>query len=162
MIGTKMQDALNEQIKEELYSEYIYLSMSTYFHATGMDGMAQWMKSQAAEERTHAMKIFDHIVERGGRVDLKSLDEPPKEWDAPIDAWKAAYKHEVYITGKISDLVDLASAENDKPAWAMLQWFVTEQVEEEDQTSKVVQMLERIGPSGSGLIMLDRGLGKRE
>jgi ferritin len=162
LIGEKMQEALNQQINEELYSGYLYLSMSTYFHDEGLDGMAEWMKAQEGEERSHAMKLFDHLVERGGRVELKAIKEPAKEWDSPLAAWQAAYEHEQYITGKIYDLVDLAQEENDKAAWAMLQWFVTEQVEEEDQTSKVVQALERIGPSGNGLIMLDRSLGKRE
>jgi ferritin len=162
LIGEKMQEALNQQINEELYSGYLYLSMSTYFYDEGLDGMAGWMKAQEGEERSHAMKLFDHVVERGGRVELKAIKEPAKEWDSPLAAWQAAYEHEQYITGKIYDLVDLAEEEKDKAAWAMLQWFVTEQVEEEDQTSKVVQALERIGPSGNGLVMLDRGLGKRE
>ena len=154
-----MQDALNGQINEELYSEYIYLSMGTYFHAEGLDGMAQWIKAQAGEERTHAMKIFDHIVERGGRVELSAIKEPPRNWDAPIDAWKAAYGHEVYITGKIKDLVKVASEEEDEAAGALLQWFVDEQVEEEENASKNVQMAER---AGDDLAALDEEMGKRE
>jgi ferritin len=162
LIAEKMQDALNDQINAELYSEYIYLSMATYFHDENMDGMAQWMKAQAAEERAHAMKIFDHIIERGGRVKLKAIKEPPIEWDSCLAAWRAAYEHEMYITGRINSLVDLASQEDDKPTWAMLQWFVTEQVEEEEQTSKVVHLLEKIGDSSNGLAMLDRQLASRE
>jgi len=162
MIGKKMQDALNEQVMYEFESGYLYLSMATYFHAEGLDGMAQWMKAQAGEEQAHALKIFDHIVERGGRVELKALQEPQRSWDSPLAAFKAAYEHERFITGKINGLVKLASEEGDLPANSMLQWFVNEQVEEEASTSKIVQLLERIGDSGSGLVMLDRELGKRE
>jgi ferritin len=161
MIGKKMQDALNEQIKEELESAYLYLSAAAYFHFAGFDGMAKWMTVQAEEEREHAMKFFDHIVERDGRVELLALDQPKKEWTSPLEAFQDAYKHEQYITGRINDLVKLAAEENDNPAAIMLQWFVTEQVEEEASASKIVQMLERIGDAGHGLIMLDYELGKR-
>ena len=159
MIGKKMQDALNGQINEELYSEYIYLSMGTYFHAEGLHGMAQWIKTQAGEERSHAMKLFDHIVERGGRVELGAIKEPPREWDAPVDAWKAAYNHELYITGKIKELVKIASEEGDEAALELLQWFVDEQVEEEENASKNVQMAES---AGDDLAALDEEMGKRE
>jgi ferritin len=159
MIGKKMQEALNQQINEELYSEYIYLSMGTYYHAKGLDGMAQWIKAQAAEERSHAMKIFDHIVERGGRVELKAIGEPPREWDTPLDAWKAAYNHEKYITGKINALTKIASEENDEEAGVLLQWFVKEQVEEEENASENVEMAEA---AGSDLAALDKEMSKRE
>ena len=158
----KMEQALNEQIREELDSAYLYLSMATYFHDQGLDGMAKWMRVQASEEYGHAMRIFDHIVERGGRVTLFALSEPAREWDSPQAAFQAAYQHEKYITGKISELVELSSELKDYPAASMLHWFVDEQVEEEASTLKIVQALERIGKSGSGLIMLDRELGKRE
>jgi ferritin len=159
MIGKRMQDALNGQINEELYSEYIYLSMGTYYHAQGLDGMAQWIRTQAAEERSHAMKIFDHIVERGGRVELGAIAEPPREWDTPLDAWKAAYGHEKYITGKINDLVKIASEEKDEAAGALLQWFVKEQVEEEENASKNVEDAEN---AGSDLGTLDEEMGTRK
>ncbi len=162
MIGQKMQDALNEQIKHELESGYLYLSMATYFHDAGLDGMAKWMKAQALEEQEHAMKIFDHIIERGGRVNLKALAEPQKEWESPLEAFKAAYDHEMFITSKIDELVDLAKKENDHPAESMLEWFVDEQVEEEDSASSIVSLLERASDSGNGLVMVDRELGKRE
>ncbi|MBD3184807.1 ferritin [Candidatus Poribacteria bacterium] len=162
MIGQKMQDALNDQINAELFSYYIYLSMATCFHAGGWEGMAKWMEAQAKEEMGHAMKIYGHIVERGGRVMLKAIEQPQSDWDSALDAFKAAYEHEKYITGRINDLVDLAAEEDDKPAGIMLQWFVTEQVEEEASVSKIVEWLERIGDSGNGMIMLDVQLGKRE
>lgn len=157
-----MQAALNEQIKHELESGYLYLSMATYFHDQNLDGMAHWMKIQEAEEREHAMKMFDHLIERGGTVKLKALSEPQSEWESPLDAFKAAYEHEKFVTSKIHDLVKLADEEGDLAAKAMLQWFVTEQVEEEDNASGIVSMLERVGDSGNGIVMVDRELGRRE
>jgi len=161
MIGKRMQDAMNEQIKHELESAYLYLSMVAYFHSESLDGMAQWMTVQAQEELAHAMKFFNHIDERDGRGELKALSQPQKEWASPLEAYKAAYNHERFITDKINDLVKLAAEEKDHAAGIMLQWFVTEQVEEESSTLKVVDLLERIGDSGHGLIMADRELGTR-
>jgi ferritin len=161
MINQKIRDAFNRQIKEELESAYIYMSMAAYFHSQGLDGMAQWMKAQTVEEITHAMKFFDHLIERDGRVEMLPLDIKKTEWSSPLDAFQDAYKHEQYITGKINELVGLSHQENDYAANAMLQWFVTEQVEEEASTSKVVHDLEMIGGKGQGLLMLDRDLGQR-
>ena len=161
MIGKTMQDAINEQIKEELGSAYIYLSMAAYFHSEGLDGMAHWMCVQTQEEIMHAMKFFDHITGRDGRVELLAVDQPKIDWSSPLEAFQDAYKHEQYITGRIDDLVKLAAEENDNAAAIMLQWFVSEQVEEEASTSKVAQELEMIGDSGHGLIMLDRELATR-
>jgi ferritin len=161
MISTKMQDVMNEQIKHELESAYIYLSMAAYFHSVGLDGMAQWMRVQTQEEMVHAMKFFDHIRDRDGRVKLLPLAQPKAEWSSPLAAFQDAYEHEKFITSKINALVKIAAEEADYPASVLLQWFTTEQVEEEASTSKVAQTLERIGDSGSGLIMLDRELGTR-
>ena len=161
MIGKKIEQAFNDQIREELESAYIYLAMAAYFESEGLEGMAKWMKAQTIEEILHAMKFVDHINERGGRVTLQALKQPPAEYASALDAFKAAYQHEQHITGTIHRLVDLAAAEKDHPAAAMLQWFVTEQVEEEDSTSKVAEMLARVGDSGNGLFMLDRELGRR-
>ncbi len=161
MIGKKMEEAMNQQIKHELESAYLYLSMVAYFHSQGLDGMAQWMRAQTQEEIVHAMKFFDHIKERGGRVELLPLAQPKRDWTSPLEAFQEAYQHEQFITSKIDDLVRLAAQEEDHPAGILLQWFVSEQVEEESSTSQVVQMLERIGDSGHGLIMLDRELGAR-
>jgi len=135
--------------------------MVAYFHSESLDGMAQWMTVQAQEELAHAMKFFNHIDERDGRGELKALSQPQKEWASPLEAFKAAYEHEKFITDKINDLVKLAAEEKDHAAGIMLQWFVTEQVEEESSTLKVVDLLERIGDSGHGLIMADRELGTR-
>ncbi|MFH1007891.1 MAG: ferritin [Candidatus Latescibacterota bacterium] len=161
MIGKKMQDAMSEQIKHELGSAYLYLSMVAYFHSCGWDGMAQWMRVQMQEEFVHAMKLFDHIRDRDGRATLLGLERPKAEWTSPLAAFQAAYQHEQFVTSRIDGLVKLSAEEEDHPASILLQWFVTEQVEEEASTSKVVKMLERIGDSGNGLILLDRELGMR-
>ena len=161
MIGQRMQDTMNEQIKHETFSAYLYFSMAAYFHAKGFDGMAQWMKAQAQEELGHALRFFNHINNRSGRIELLAIDKPQMDWDSPLAAFKAALGHEEFITGKIDELVKIARAENDNAAGIMLQWFVTEQVEEEDSVSKVVDMLELIGDSGHGLLMTDRELGQR-
>ena len=161
MIGNRMEEALNEQINEELFSAYLYLSMAAYFHAEGLDGMASWMRLQAKEEVEHALKLFDHLVERGGKVTLKAIAEPEGKWGSPLAAFQAAYEHEQHITGRIHELVELAQAERDHAAFQMLQWFVAEQVEEEDQTRKAVGLLERVGPDSRGILMIDQKLGAR-
>jgi len=162
VIGKRMEEALNQQIKHELESAYLYLAMAAYFYDVGLDGMARWMRIQAQEELGHAMRIFDHIVERGGRVELLPLAQPQGEWGSPLGAFKAAYEHEQLITGKIHELVELAAEERDHAAGVMLQWFVAEQVEEEDQTRKAVRLLERVGESGRGIVIADQRLGARK
>ncbi len=161
MIEKRMQDVINEQIKLELESAYLYYAMAAHLHEIGFDGMASWMKIQTQEEMTHAAKFFDFIHEREGQVDLKELSKPQKNWETPLDIFKAAYKHEQFITGKINQLYQIAQEENDYPAMVLLQWFINEQVEEESTASKIVQDLERLGESGHGLFMLDRELGTR-
>ncbi|TCL73239.1 ferritin [Hydrogenispora ethanolica] len=161
MVSTKLLEALNGQIRLEMESSQLYLAMAAYFHDRNLDGMAQWMRAQSSEEYGHAMRIFDHLRDRGSRIRLEGLSQPKGEWTSPLEAFEEAYRHEQFITGKINDLVKLAAAESDYPAGIMLQWFVSEQVEEESSVSKVVQQLKLIGNSGSGLVMLDRQLGKR-
>jgi ferritin len=161
MINKKVRDGFNKQIQHELYSAYLYLSMAAWMHSKGMDGMAQWLRVQTMEEMTHAMKFFDHIIERDGTVELLEIEKPPASWDSLLDAFKAAYKHEQFITGKINDLAKLAGSENDYASNSLLQWFVDEQVEEEANASKNVQNLEMVGDSGNGLLMLDREMGMR-
>lgn len=162
MISEKMVKAINEQIKRELESSYLYLSMAAYFHSEGYDGMAKWMKAQAKEELEHALKFFEHLQERDGRIELHQIDKPKKDWKSPLEAFREAYEHEKYITSEIHKLVELAEQEKDYAASILLQWFVTEQVEEEASTSQVVQWFERMGDTGHGLVMLDVQLGKRE
>ena len=161
MIGKKMLEAMNEQIKNELESYYIYLSMVAYFHDQGLDGMAHWMRVQAHEEMMHAMKFFDHIVNRGGNVILKDLKQLKITWRAPLEAWQDAYAHEQFITGKIHSLVKLARKESDFAAETLLDWFTNEQIEEEANADKVSKQMALIGDSKNGLFLLDRELGLR-
>jgi ferritin len=161
MISKKMEDALNGQIKEELYSAYLYLSMSAWFETINLKGFANWMRTQNQEEQMHAMKIFDYLNERGGKVKFQKVDEPPNEWEAPLEAFKAAYKHEQHITGCINDLVYKAIEEKDLATQIFLDWFVNEQVEEEASVDEIVQQLKLVGEKGQGIFMIDRELGKR-
>jgi len=162
MISEKMQKAINEQIQVEMASSYLYLSMAACFHSANMEGMAHWMEVQTKEETGHAMKFYSYLIERGGKVELLAIDKPKSEWATPLEAFKSAYAHEIYITGRINNLVKLAFDEGDTASIFFLQWFVTEQVEEEASTSKIVNMLEMIGESKNGLFMLDHQLAKRE
>jgi ferritin len=161
MIDKKMEEALNKQMVAETYSGYIYLAMAADFDAQNMKGFASWMKAQAFEELFHAMKFYDYINDRGGRAVWGTVDAPPTTYKSPLDAFKAAYNHEVKVTGMINDLVDLARSLKDKATENFLQWFVTEQVEEEAQTDEIVKNLERIKDHQAALFMYDARLGER-
>lgn len=161
MLNKKIEAAFNEQMNAEMYSAYLYLSMGAYFESTGMAGFANWMRVQAQEEMVHALKFFDHINERGGRVRLKAIDGPENEWDSPVAAFEHVYEHEQKVTGLINNLVNLAVEEKDHASRSFLQWFVDEQVEEEDSASTVLDRLKLIGDNGNGLFMMDRELGQR-
>jgi ferritin len=161
MISEKMQEALNGQLNAELYSSYLYLSMAAYFQDLNMGGCANWMRVQAQEEDMHAMKFYNFINERGGRVLLKPIDGPPTEWESPLAAFEAVLEHEQKVTGLINELVELALAEHDHATNIFLQWFVTEQVEEEDSANDVIQQIKMVGGAEGGLFMLDRELGQR-
>ncbi|MGQ9707943.1 MAG: ferritin [bacterium] len=161
MIAKKIEAAFNEQIKHELESAYLYLAMASYFDRAGFPGMGRWMRAQVQEELTHAMRFYKHIIDRGGEVKLQPLSILAQHWDSPLQAFEAAYEHEKFITGKINELVRLAQAESDFASNSLLQWFVDEQVEEEDSTAKIAQDLRRVGQDGRGVMMLDRELGQR-
>jgi len=160
-IGTRMQDAINHQIREELASAYIYLSMSAYLESLTLPGMAHWMRLQSQEELAHALKFFDHIVERGGRVVLEGLNTPPLEFSGPLEVFEKALDHERYITGRIHELYGMAMEAKDFASLGLLQWFVDEQVEEEANATQIVETLRRVGDKGHALVMLDVQLGKR-
>ncbi len=160
-LNEKLYKLINDQIKHELESAYIYYSMVSYFVAEGLDGMAQWMTAQTQEEMLHASKFFDFIGGRAGKVELQNLEILKTKWASPLEAFQDALAHEEFITSKINGLMKVAIEVNDYPAKVMLDWFVSEQVEEEDNVGKVVQMLKRIGDSANGLFMLDRELGQR-
>ena len=161
-ISKELQDAINDQINFELYSGYIYLSMATYFESITLNGMAHWMKKQAAEEFEHAMKFWKHIVDRGGRVLLTTIKAPKTEWDSPLAAWENAYEHEKVVTERIFKIGELAEKLGDRSAQPLLQWFYDEQVEEEEQTQAVTDMLRIISDAKGALFMLDARLGRRE
>ncbi|MBW1998903.1 MAG: ferritin [Deltaproteobacteria bacterium] len=161
MLSKTMEKALNDQVNAEMYSAYLYLAMEAYFQSVGLNGFATWMRVQTQEELVHAMKIYDFINERGGRVTLRAIEAPPTEWDSPLGVFQAAYEHEQKVTGLINDLVDLSQAEKDHATHNFLQWFVGEQVEEEDSANKVVEKIKLVGEAQGGLFMLDRELGQR-
>lgn len=161
MLNEKIEKALNDQINEELFSAYLYLSMSAWFETINLKGFANWMNVQNQEEQFHAMKIFNFINERGGTVKLQAIKEPQISWKSPLDAFEAAYKHEQHITGRINDLVHLAMDEKDRATQIFLEWFVTEQVEEEAAADEIIQNLKLVGDQGQGIFMLDRELGQR-
>ena len=161
MINKKMQDALNEQVNAEFYSAYLYLSMAAYFESTSLPGFATWMRVQTQEELLHGMKIYDYVNERGGRVTLKSIGEPQTEWESPLAAFEAAYGHEQKVTGLINGLVNLAVEEKDIAANTFLQWFVDEQVEEEESAETVVNKLKLAADASDGMNMLDNEMGQR-
>jgi ferritin len=160
-LGQKLQDAMNEQIKEELYSSYIYLSMAAYFESVSLPGFAHWMRAQSNEELEHAMKFFGHIHERGGRVTLQAIDQPPADFDGPTDVMEKTLEHEQYISDRILKLYELATAEKEYASLSTLQWFVDEQVEEEESATEILDVLKRMGDKGHGLVMLDRQLAQR-
>ena len=161
MIGDKLLQAMNDQIKNELESYYIYHSMAAYFHSISLDGMGHWMRCQSHEELTHAMKFFDHIIDRGGRVTLQDLKQIKTEWSSPAEAFKDAFQHEQFISGKINDLMAIAREEKEFSSEPLLDWFINEQVEEEASTSKIADEIEMAGDEKSALLMLDRELGNR-
>lgn len=161
MNSEKMEKAINEQINAEIYSAYLYLAMSAYFESVDLPGFANWMRVQWQEELAHAQKLYDYLFERDGRVVLDAIEAPPLEWKSPLDAFEETLKHEKYVTSRIHDLVRLARAEGDVATENFLQWFVTEQVEEEATAKALIQQLKLVGDQGQGLFLTDRELGTR-
>ncbi|KKM65323.1 hypothetical protein LCGC14_1492410 [marine sediment metagenome] len=161
MINQKIQDRFNAQLVAETYSAYLYWSMSAYFESLNLKGFANWMRCQAQEEMVHAAKFYSFINDRSGRVLLGEIEAPPTDWESPLAVFQAAYGHEVKVTGLINGLVDLTIAEKDHAANAFLQWFVTEQVEEEASADEVVGKLKLTADAPSGLFLLDQELAAR-
>lgn len=161
MLKENVLKALNSQLNAELYSSYLYLSMEAYFESIDLSGFANWMRAQAQEELMHSMKFYDYIVRRGERVTLSTIEGPQIEWDSPLAVFEHVYKHEQKVTGLINDLVDFSTSESDHATSNFLQWFVAEQVEEEESASGVLQRIKLAGDSKSGLFMLDSELGQR-
>ena len=161
MIGKKMEKALNGQLNAEYYSSYLYLSMAAFFESIDLPGFANWMRIQVQEEEFHALKFYDYIIERDGRVTLEAIEAPPTEWSSPLNAFEETLKHEQKVTGLINDLVYLAREERDNASEIFLQWFVSEQVEEEDSVNTILGQLKLIKSSPEALFMLDKDLGLR-
>ena len=161
MLTEKVQKALNSQLNAELYSSYLYLSMNAYFKSINLDGFANWMYYQAQEELEHSMKFYDFIIQRGGKVQLQQIEAPPGEWGSPLAVFEATLKHEQKVTGLINALVEIAHEERDHATNIFLQWFVSEQVEEEESVGGVLEQLKLMGDAKGGLFMIDRELAKR-
>lgn len=161
MISEKMQAALNDQIQKEMASSYLYLSMSAWFAAKNLSGFAHWMSIQAEEERGHAMKFFSYLLDRGGEVRLQALAAPQGAWGNSLEAFREVAAHEAFISASINSLYELAQAEKDYPTQILLQWYISEQVEEEKNAAEIVQQLELIDARGTAVLMLDHRLGKR-
>ena len=161
MITQAIQDAINEQINKELFSSYLYLSMAAYFEEKNLPGFAHWMYTQADEEREHGMKFYNHLVERGGRVMLKTIDAPKIDWSSSLELFQEVAAHEAKVTASINALYELALKENDYPTQVLLHWFINEQVEEEKNAAEIVAQLELVEARGTAVLMLDHRLGKR-
>lgn len=161
MLGEKLEKALNDQLNYELYSAYVYAAMAAWFESVDMPGFSSWMQVQVREEMFHVQKLFSFVGERDGRVRLARIDEPPFEWDSPLAAFQNAYEHECGVSSRIHAIVDLAREEKDHAVENFLQWFVTEQVEEEASTKAIVQQLKFLGEDRPALFMMDRELGQR-
>lgn len=156
-----VQDAFNEQIKNELYSGYLYLAMAAHFEEENLEGFAKWMRMQALEELKHGMRLYDHLVERGAHIELQAIAQPPSSFGTPQAIFEQALEHEQEVTAMITRLFELSREEKDYPSELALQWFIDEQVEEEDQAARAVEQLRMAGDNRAALLMLDRQFGAR-
>ena len=161
MISEKLEKAFNVQINKEFYSEYLYLSMQAYFERLNLKGFVNWMSVQVQEERAHAMGMFDYLNQRGGSVILKAIEKPEVDWKSPLDVFENVLKHEEYVTASINELMDAAEDVKDRAAMSFLNWYLKEQVEEEDNVGQVLATLRLIGDDKKALLMLDKELAAR-
>lgn len=161
MLSAKMEAALNGQLNKEIYSSYLYLSMSAYSTSIGLKGFANWFMVQYQEEMLHAMKFYDYINDQGGQVKLATINQPPTEFKSPLDMFEKTLAHEQFVTKSINELMDLAIAEKDHATSIFLQWYVTEQIEEEGNDNEIIARLKLVGEDGNGLLMVDKELAMR-
>lgn len=161
MLTKKMQDAFNDQIQAEMASAYLYLSMAAYCEAKNLKGFGHWLRAQYNEEVSHAMKMFDYVIERGGQVLLQAIEAPPAEFGSPADVFAKVLAHEQHVTARINSLYELAVAEKDYASQIFLQWFISEQVEEEGSAGEIIERMKLAGDKGSALVWIDKELGKR-
>jgi len=162
MISKTMEDALNKQVNRELYSAYLYLAMSAYCESVQLKGFARWLRVQAKEEQGHALRIYDFILARNGKPSLGAIEAPKAKWSSAGAVFGEVYAHEQKVTGMIHALVELAQKEKDHASFEMLQWFVKEQVEEEEQSCAVLEQIKIVGDVPGHLFYIDHHLGKRE
>ncbi len=161
MISEKLEKAFNVQINKEFYSEYLYLSMQAFFERLNLKGFVNWMSVQVQEERAHAMGMFDYLNQRGGSVILEAIEKPEVDWKSPLDVFENVLKHEEYVTASINELMDAAEEVKDRAAMSFLNWYLKEQVEEEDNAGQVLATLRLIGDDKKALLMLDKELAAR-
>ncbi len=161
MISKTMQDALNVHIEEEMYSSNLYLAMAVHCEAVNLKGFAHWMRVQSQEEQKHALKFIDHLVDRGGRVQIKAIPEPPDDYKSPRDIFEKTLAHEKDVSRKIHKLYELALGEKDYATQNFLQWFISEQVEEEAHVTEYAEKLKMIGESSNAIFWIDKELRKR-
>jgi ferritin len=156
MLNTKIEKEINKQIRLELESAYLYLSMSSYLSDINLNGFAHWMRLQYEEEQMHAMKMYDYVIERGGRILLEPISAPQHQWENVVEIFEHTLSHEQSVTARINFLVNLAIEERDHATVNFLQWFIDEQVEEESSVEELLGQLRLIEGKGTGLFMLDR------
>ena len=161
MLSPVIQEALNKQINHEFYSSYFYLSVSAYFESLNLGGFAHWMRLQSQEEREHGMRLLDHLQDRHGHATFDAIAQPPIEFQSPAEAFQLALQHEDHVTQAINQFYELAMQEKDYAIQVELQWFISEQVEEEKQARQILDQLKMIGDQGTALYLLDKELGER-
>ncbi len=161
MLSKPMLSALNDQINAEYYSSYLYLSMAAYCEEIALKGFAHWFRIQSQEEMVHVMKFFDYVVDRKGRVELMPIEGPPTAWDSPLAVFEASLKHEQYVTSRIHKLAEQAITDHDHATHTLLEWFLTEQVEEEATVDQIVSQLKMVKDAPAGLFLMDRELAQR-
>lgn len=161
MVSKKMQKALNEQLNREYFSAYLYLSMSAYCSDIGLNGSANWFYQQYQEEIMHGMKIYDYMIQRGIKIILEQIEKPDSEFESILDVFEKSLEHEEFMTGNLNELSDMAMKDKDHATYNFLQWFVTEQVEEEATVGDIIAKIKLIGRDGQGLYIIDSELAKR-
>ena len=161
MINRNVEKALNSQLNKEFYSSYLYLQMASYFSEKNLDGFANWMKVQAQEEHFHAMKFFDYIISRGGKVELETIEKPESEYESILDVFEKTLNHEVYVTSQINEVYQVAENEKDRATLSFLKWFIDEQVEEESTAENIIANIKLVGCSSDAIFMMDREMANR-
>ncbi|WP_372370726.1 ferritin [Candidatus Uabimicrobium sp. HlEnr_7] len=162
MLNDQLQEALNRHMNSEFFSSYMYLSMAAYFDSIHYKGFAHWAQEQANEELGHAMKMYQYILDKGGKIVLLPIEGPPTTWDSCLGAFEEVYKHEQKVTQQINSLYEICQENKDYATQTFLHWFITEQVEEESMSSEIVERIKLAGNSNSAVLLIDSELGSRK